>query len=184
MKKLICVLLSLMLLLSFAACNKEKDASKEKSDKELVEEFLVCQVKVRYGIATEEEFRATYSEKYWAYAEETLGQAFDVMYEDSKTSGATIDGVELMDSYQMLTERFGENYKISVEIIGFDKYPYSPDETGEEMFARQCPHLSLDDIEKACNVNYKIIISGDKETYEGPEMRDTLFKIDGRWCYK
>lgn len=177
MKKLLCVLLSLVLLLSFAGCAKE---SAEEPVEKLIEEVLLCYAKVPLGIATQEEYEKPYSEKYlqhWVDSGHTAGYV-------PPSSGIVDDSYNLnhLEPHQQLTEVYGENYKVSVEIISVEDFDL---QTTYKNFEKDYPHLKLDDVEDVRYVIWSSVISGNKKTeVRINSMWQIVLKINGRWCVR
>lgn len=174
MKRFVCVVLALMLLLSFAACKKEEKA-KEKTDRECIEELLVAHRKSLLGVATKEEYRSVWSEAFWE-SMESMDRPFAQQYENSLTnldeSGKPMP--------EVLIDRFGENYTITAEVTELE--PQKDTEALEESFDKAY-HYTVD-IDKAYKVKATIVFAGDKDTLELTDQEYWVFLIDGRWCLK
>ena len=100
MKKLLCVLLCLALLVAVAACGnkngeKKTQIAEKKSDEEQIEELLVCQVKSSMGIATKEELRSLHTEAYWESKKGTLLDFDRRAQNGGATMIVTVDGVSM-----------------------------------------------------------------------------------------
>lgn len=183
MKKVLCILLSLVLLLSFAACKKEEEAPKEKSDEEKIEELLVSLYKSQAALATREELRSIHTEAYWESKKGTL-QDFDRRAENGGASTVvtvTADGEPMTqeDVKQWFKETYGEDYVITAEIKETETIDYS--EMEDEKFKYFFPHLQKADIDEARSVTFVICIKGEKKVQEQEEKTFPVLKIDGKW---
>ena len=170
MRKLFCLLLSLVLLLSLAACNKEQE-----TDRECIEEMLVCRHKSMLGLATMEEFRSSCSEAFWEKSA-SAGISIEQQYEKSLAKYDQETGKLLSES---LADMFGENFTITAEITEME--PVEDIEQREETLYKSY-HYALD-VEKAYHVKTTIRYTGDKDTTE-MEQEDWVCLVDGRWCVR
>lgn len=179
MKKLLCLLLSVLLLLSFTACDKKKEP-KEKSEEEQIEELLVGYFKSKVALATKEELKSIYTEAYWESREGTL-QDFDRVAENGGVSEIVIDGETKTkeDVQRSREEIYGENYVITAEIKGMETVDYK--EILDDGFKYFFPYIEELDIEEARSATFVICIEGDKKVTEEEEKTITIFKIDGKW---
>lgn len=180
MKKLFCVLLSLVLLLSFAACKREEEAPKEKSEEEKIAELLVSHYKSQVALATRDELRSIHTESYWESKKGTL-QDFDRRVENGGVSAIVMDGKTMTqeDVKQWFDETYGKDYVITAEIKETETIDYS--EMEDEKFQYFFPHIQISDIEEARSVTFVICIKGDKKVQEQEEKTLPILKIDGKW---
>ena len=172
MKKILCLLMSLILLLSFVGCNKKEE---KKSNKELIEELLVCETKTRVGFATEDEVRSTRTEAYWEFYEGRFEMSLN-------GTGASVDtgDQEQKSAKEMFLEEYGEDVEFTVEITEMEKFEIK--EYDEERFKRLYPHLELKDVEASYMVAYTVTVKGSKKTDEMNGPSNTIvIKVDGNW---
>ena len=174
MKKLLCVLLTLALLLPvLAGC----EAIAEKK----IEKLLACQFKSLVGIATRDELRSTRTEAYWESREGTPGD-FEKLAENGgrQAAVATTEGELIGDFREALAEEYGENIEVTAEVTEMEKVDIK--DYHEDKFKRAYPYLELKDVDAAYSVKYIITIKGSKKTLELQEASNPMIiKVDGQW---
>ena len=189
MKKLLCIFLITAFLFAFAGCsNTEKaDGSSEqtgKTEEQLIEEFLLRDLRYLFGIGTKEDCRLRNSDAFWEYAPGYFDESWE-RYQN-RINGVTDENMSASAEERVdLAETYGEDYTISVQILKIDKIAVSDYTSNEEAFKRNLPHLDITDIEAICDVTYTWKISGSKDSYESEQMSTRpIFKIGGRWCWQ
>lgn len=185
MKKMLCILLSLVFLLTFSACGTSGEEKEEQSnDEEQIRELIINRHKDILGIATKEEARIVYSEARW------IAHSLDAYYDRLQAEadlGAAEDDIISKEEY--VKEEVGDNYSFSVDIkeltFSDDKEKLAQWEERLESSYR----YELDGIEEYCTVTCVVRLQGDKDVIEWEYTNDDatprfeLFKIDGKWCF-
>ena len=180
MKRLLCLLVSILLVLSFAACESDDDdrRSSRKSKKEQTvassdyEDAIDLLMKVFACDISEKELKSMFPAVCWDYFEEE-GQSFEEIY-DMVSS-------DLENSKAYLEEEFGEDFYIKYEIVSKEKV----DEDDEDYLD------FIEEIEDMYNIEslaygdcYMLeieasMVGSNKE--DPTEMSYHVIEIDGVW---
>lgn len=184
MKKLLCLLLALVMILSLVACDKkEKEDDTDKGKKTTQTEDTKDKGEDKEPEKEEEKETATsYEEKldlyiranYYTISEEEfdtmIPEGVDLLTYDDYLEG--MEGVE-----EDLVETYGEDYEINYEIV-------EERELDESMLSMIVLALGLDmdNVEDSCEVDVEIAMSGSKSADEEPELVTFLAILyEGEW---
>ena len=181
MKKLLCLLLSVLFVLSFAACESEDDdrRSSRRSKKEQTvgssdyEDAIDLMMKVFSCDISEKELKSMFPAVCWDYFEEEEDQPFDEIY-DMVSS-------DLENSREYLEEEFGEDFHIEYEIVSKEKLD-ADDEALSEFVEEFKNIYGLDEFTVGDCYALEIEASMVGSNKEDPtEMSYHVIEIDGSW---
>ena len=168
MKKLLCLLLSVLLVLSFAACGSEDDggsSKKSKKNKESTEEVgsyedaIDLLLELYVADLSESEFKKMIPADIWKYYEDEEGMSVSDCYE------TVADGMDEQRAY--MEEQYGEDMKVTYEIVSKEKASEGDVEDFLELMEEQYG-LDPDDFGTCYEIELAITISGseDEDTQE------------------
>jgi len=179
MKKLLCLLLSILLVLSFAACSSDEDDDDDrKSSKksktsatESYEDAIELVVKLYTADLSRSEFEKMIPADIWEYYEDEEGMSVDDCYE------LVADGME--EEYAELEEQFGEDFKVTYEILNEEEAQDGDIEEFLEMIEEQYG-LDPDDFGDFYEVEFAVTISG-SEDEDTEEVEMIFVEYKGSW---
>lgn len=184
MKKLLCLLLSVLLAMSFAACDSEDDDRSSKKSRKgkdtsgevsgsagSYEDAIDLILELYTADLSKSEFEKMIPADLWDYYEKEEGMSVSDCYE------LVADGMDEQRAY--MEEQYGENMKATYEIVSKEKASGSDIEefleTMEEKFG-----LDPDDFGDAYEIELSITISG-SEDEDTEEAEFGFIEYKGAW---
>ena len=168
MKKLFCLLLAFVMLLSFAACEKDDKDEKEKKEKTpSYEQPVKDMIDIQVGKATEKQIKRMYPEEVLEMWEEDADELWEE-YEDEKEY--------IVEEYE---DQYGKNFKITYKITDKEELKGGNlDELADELNYQF--DIDMDDVEEAYELEIEFTLKGndDEDEYE---KTVTVYKLRGQW---
>lgn len=181
MKKFLCILLSILMLLSFAACESDEDDDDDRSSRRSkksqsstasdYEDAIEAAMKLASMDITKKELKSMFPDACWDYLEEEANMTFDEWYEMASEAFA--------DERADLEDEFGEDVKLQYEIL-------NKNEVDEEEFdefkgnMKEYFGIKASSIGECYEVELEATMSGEYEE-ETEEMTWHVVEIDGSW---
>lgn len=180
MKKFLCILLSILMLLSFAACGSDNDdddddrRSSRKSKSSVsddYEEAIDLCLKVFTGSITKSDVKRMFPDDLWEYMAEEEGESVDELCEEMYDM--------LKDTKAEMEEAYGDGFSAEYEIL--DKDTVDEDELDEfKEEAEEYYGLDPDKIGECYALEMQVVVSFDGEEEEQNETIHVL-EYDGAW---
>ena len=168
MKKLLCVLLAALMLLSLCACGMLDSSDKEEEDSYMqpLDDFMDYIT----GDATLKTIQRMMPDEAWEYREEEHDLTPDYIWEVYQENRAgVVEGDE---------EEFGPNLKYHYEVV--DDRKLDKDELEDLKEELEYYGIDPDDVKEAYEVDFEATISGDYDE-ETAENTYTVVKIGKTW---
>ena len=185
MKKLLCLILSVLLVLSFAACASEEDDDREsrksKKNKESTSDVVasagsyedaidLC-LKVFVGSITKSDVKQMFPDDLWEYMAEEEGESVDELCEEMYDM--------LKETKADMEEAYGDGFSAEYEIL--DKKTFDGEEYDEfKEGAEESCGLDPDKFGKCYEMKMRVVVSFEDEEEEQNETIH-MFEYDGEW---
>lgn len=185
MKKLLCLLLALVMVLSFAACASDSDddgeSKRSKKSKETTEggtaksgsyeDAIELVLKLYTADLSKSDFEKMLPADVWTYLEDEEGVTVDDCYDQV---AGDMDG-----QYEYMEEMYGKNFKVTFEVVNKEKASEEDVadflETMEDMYG-----LDADDFGDAYEIQFSATVSG-SEGEDTQEMEMGFVEYKGNW---
>ena len=177
MKKLLCLCLSLLLVLSFAACDSEDDDDDRRSSKKSnssasadYESAFELLVKYIDGTLKESELKKMLPEDEWNYIAKENDQNVDELCEEKYEA--------LEEKWAGMVEQYGDGYRVEYKVIS--KTDIDEEEFEEFKNSMEYCGLDADSFGKGYAVTVELILTGENgEEEERNELAVVQYK--GAW---
>lgn len=178
MKKLLCLLLSILLVLSFAACDSEDDDDDDRrssrrsksSTSADYEDAIDLGVSLFDGSASKSDVKRLYPEDLWEYMAQESGESTEELREQLYEM--------LKEARADMEDEFGKDFSIEYEILEQKDVPKSEfDEFKENM--EEYYGLDADSFEQCRELEMRVIITGVEEEEETSSVH--MVQYDGAW---
>lgn len=185
MKKLLCLLLALVMVLSFAACASDSDddgeSKRSKKSKETTEggtaksgsyeDAIELVLKLYTADLSKSDFEKMLPADVWTYLEDEEGVTVDDCYD--QVAG------DMDEQYEYMEELYGKNFKVTFEVVNKEKASEEDVadflETMEDMYG-----LDADDFGDAYEIQFSATVSG-SEGEDTQEMDMGFVEYKGNW---